>query len=282
MPSNCPKNGVQGPSPKTLHVSGSVCSVPYHASDLCLRDDLYDNNAAETQSSEAAHGSTAMEPGNSPSGLRSWPSAPAPATSVSLPQHQPASVANLSPQPQAFNHTDPRSIQDTMPDSGGLITQAPSPADETYYPLLGTLDLVGLSLDMMSNALTPGHTPMVPEGSYLDNRLAGSMGNSSLYLDDQLAGSIGNSSMDPGGLPHEPQTAASDHRAGSGATRSAALAPVRLFSKAAIYPYASQGLSCQGADSTVLSTAAYEGPTYCLGIRGVSKADAAEVRAFVR
>jgi hypothetical protein len=87
--------------------------------------------------------------------------------------------------------------------------------------------------------------------------------------------------MGPGGLPHEPQMAASDHRAGNGGKRSATLAPVRLFSKAAIYPYASQGLSCQGADSTVLATAAYGGPTYCLDIRGVSKSDAAEVRVFV-
>jgi hypothetical protein len=130
---------------------------------------------------------------------------------------------------------------------------------------------------MIPIAPTLGEAPMVPKGSYFDdlpgrstrnsssslgNHLAGSAGSSSMYLDDQLDGSKGNPSMGPGGLPHEPGTAASDHRrvvcrAGSGGKRSATLVPVRLFSKAAIYPYASQGLSCQGADSTLLATAAY-------------------------
>jgi hypothetical protein len=256
-----------------------------------------------------------MEAGIAPADYRPWPSVPASAKSGPLPQPHPPSVANLSSEAQAFNHTDPRSIQDPTPDpptpvgsGGGLITKVPT--DEAYDPALDTLDLIGPPLDMTSNAATPGEGPMVPDGSYVDNELAGStgnsssyweghlagsvgnsssflgdhvggsIGNSSSYLDGELGGSIGNSSVGPGGLPLEPQTAASDHWAGTGARRSATLAPVRLFSKAAIYPYASQGLSCQGADSTVLSTAAYGGTTYCLDIRGGSKTDAADVRAL--
>ncbi len=101
------------------------------------------------------------------------------------------------------------------------------------------------------------------------------MGPEGGVLDDQVAGSVGNLSM--ADVPLHPLTAGPEDRAGSASKSSAKLAPVRLFSKAGIYPYASQGLSCQGADSTVLSTAAYGGPTYCLDIRGVSRADGAEV-----
>jgi hypothetical protein len=138
-------------------------------------------------------------------------------------------------------------------------TQAPPLAGDTFDAITGTLGHVGASLGINSRAGKPPKTPMGPELS---------------YSVDQLGGPVGN--LSNVGLHLNPLTAAPEHRAGSGLKRSTAVAPVRLFSKAAIYPYASQGLSCQGADSTVLSSTA-GGTTYCLDIRGLSTADGAEV-----
>jgi hypothetical protein len=144
--------------------------------------------------------------------------------------------------------------------TSGPITKALPPDGETPDRIKGTLDGMGPPLDIQSHANPPGQVPMVLESS---------------YLHEQLAGSIGN--LSKAGRHLDMLTAAPDYRAGTGSRRNATVAPVRLFSKAAIYPYASQGLSCQGADATVLATATYGGPTYCLDIRGSSTADGAEV-----
>jgi hypothetical protein len=102
-------------------------------------------------------------------------------------------------------------------------------------------------------------TPMVPEGSSSNDHPDGYKGNFS-----------------EAALDLNPVNAAPGLRAASAWDRSAKVAPVRLFSKAAIYPYASQGLSCQGADSRVLSSTT-GGTTYCLDIRGLSRNDGVEV-----
>jgi hypothetical protein len=236
-----------------------------------------------TRSAESAYGSTAVEAGIAPADSHPRPSASAPAAIGPLLNSQHAIAAAPSPQPQTFNHADLPRRQDLMPGSptpagatSGPITNAPPPSDGTYYPILGTLDLLEPSLDVISNPATLGEVSMVPKGGYVGDQLAGSKGNSSSSLGDDLAGSVGNSSTDPGGLRQEPGMAASDDMAGRGAKRSATLVPVRLFSKAVIYPYASRGLSCQGADLSVLSSTA-GAPTYCLDIRGVATDEGAEV-----
>jgi hypothetical protein len=263
--------------------------------------------AAVAQRAENARGSPALEPGLSPANFLLRPSAPGPATFGSLPQHPHAIAANPNPEPNAFDYVDLSRIQHPVPGSptplGAPFTYAPPLVGELSYPASDALDRVGPSRDTISHAATP--VAMLPNGSYSQDQLAGSIGDSSKgnvhhnlvgplldpishaatpgkasklpngsYSHDELAGSIGNSSK--GNLDYNPQVAATDHRAGSGARRSAPLAPVRLFSKAVIYPYASQGLRCQGADLNVLSSTA-GGTTYCLDIRGPPTADGSYV-----
>jgi hypothetical protein len=178
-----------------------------------------------------------------PANFRVRPYAPAPAAFGAFPQYQHANAANLTPELNAFNHVNLSRIQHPMPGpptpSGPTITYAPPLVDDKYDPTSDTLDRVGPSLDNISHAATPGKTPMVPKGS---------------YSHDQLGVSKGNWSKD--GFHHQPRTTASDHMAGSRSERPAKFALTRLFSKAAIYPYASQGLSCQGTDLSVLSSTA--------------------------
>jgi hypothetical protein len=184
------------------------------------------------------------------------------ATSHPLPQHQQAIGANLSPERKARNHVDLSELQHPMPGppspSGPTITYVPPVVGNNSDPTIDTLDHVGPSLDSISHATTAAKAPMLLNGSYSHDPLAGSIGNypsgnlhhnvvgpslddishavtprkapmlpKGSYSHDQLAGSIGNSSK--GYFAHKPPVAASGHRAGSGARRSAPVAPVRLF-----------------------------------------------------
>jgi hypothetical protein len=178
---------------------------------------------------------------------------------------QQAVAETLSPEPQASNQTylpskhysttgSPTPVGPTI----DLTRKAPPLDGGTLGSLSGAVDHVGPSFSKNLDAGTPRKTSMVTERS---------------YFVDQLAGSVGNSSK--AGLDLNQWTAAADHRAGSGLKRSVTVAPVRLFSKAAIHPYASEGLSCQGPDSAVLSSAG--GTPYCLGIRGLTSDDGAPV-----
>ncbi len=207
-----------------------------------------------------------MEASISPADLEPWPAAPATATFGPLPDLQHATVSTPSPQPLALNHTDLPRIQTPVQGSptpigaiSGPGTTAPPLPGGTSYPVNGTLDHMAPSLDNVTHSHTPERTPMVPEGSSSNDHLDGYKGNFSKSASEL-----------------DPVNAAPGLRAASAWDRSAKVAPVRLFSKAAIYPYASQGLSCQGADSRVLSSTT-GGPTYCLDIRGSSINDAVEV-----
>jgi hypothetical protein len=206
-----------------------------------------------------------------PPGSLPWPPAPASAAITPLTHRRHATSATLSPVVQASNHIDLSSLHDPLPDStppvvldNSLATQAPPLVAEAPNSRVDSLDNMSPSLGLASHAETPGEFPVVPEGSFLDN---GSAGNLSQAVE-------GNPAIKPAGSGLY-LTGAPERSTGRTTGRNAKVAPVRLFSKAAIYPYGSQGLSCQGADSTVLSSTG--GPTYCLDVNGFSTSDGAPV-----
>jgi hypothetical protein len=244
-----------------LSIVSNICIVPLPA--------------AANQSTDSAPGNTSEEAGMPPPDSLPRPPAPASAAITPLLHIQEEDPGTRSPVVQASNYTDLASVQYPLPGSTipiggdtGPVTQAPPLVREAPDSLSGTLDRMSPFRDLSSHAEPSGEVPLVPERSASDDELVGSTGNFSQAAE-------GNPVMQPAG-PGLNLTGEPDHRAGSNAGRNAKLAPVRLFSKAAIYPYASGGLSCQGADSTVLPSTG--GGTYCLDVRLMSIDDAAPVQ----
>jgi hypothetical protein len=231
--------------------------------------------AAANQSTDSAPGNTSEEAGLPPPDSLPSPPAPASAAITPLLHIQGEDPGTRSPVVQASNYTDLASVQYPLPGSTipiggdtGPITQAPPLVRDAPDSLTGTLDRMSPSHDLASHAEPSGAVvPLVPEGSASDDEIVGSTG-------DFFLAAEGNPVVKPAVLLVN-GTGAPDHRTGSRAGRNAKVAPVRLFSKAAIYPYASQGLSCQGANSTVLSSTG--GATFCLDVHGASTSDGASV-----
>jgi hypothetical protein len=126
----------------------------------------------------------------------------------------------------------------------------------------GTRDRLILSLD--PNALVIEKSPNVPEASSLRDQLPAS---------EQQIPEAGESSNLTS--LRNPLTGAPDYRAGTSSKRIAKVAPVRVWSKATIYAYASQGLSCQNTDTIYSSTG---GNPYCLDVHAFATSDGAQVQ----
>ncbi len=180
--------------------------------------------------------------------------------------------AEPGPTLQAMPHADLLEVQDSVrgartPLGGptGPIIKAVSVAAETLSPARGPEYYVGLSPSLDFHDKSQDSVLLIQEAGLASDEIAGSLGPPS---NDGVITPL----TKPAFPQANPLAGGQKYRAG---TRTATVAPIRLWSKAAIHPYASQGIKCQGSGLSIVTSTG--GTPSCMDIDGRRGEDGVQV-----